>query len=97
LFGWKKNTVIKYSPGYVGGRFVSFLEIHIHAPWPTFHNNIFVLRLLVAVVVISHCHSLQRQQEKTMKAYNAYSAREKKHKGGPSSDVYMLRYHVRKT
>ncbi len=68
LFVWRKNIVIKYSLGCVGGRFVAFLEIQIHAPWPSYRNNIFILHLLVATVVVSHCHSLQRQQEKTTKA-----------------------------
>jgi hypothetical protein len=27
LFGWRKNIVVKYSPGYARGRFVGFLEI----------------------------------------------------------------------
>jgi hypothetical protein len=63
----EKNIVIKYSLGYVGGRFTSFLEIQIHAPWPSFRDNTFVICSLVDVVVISHLHSLQQQEEKMTK------------------------------
>jgi hypothetical protein len=68
MSGWRKNIVIKYSPDYEGGRFVGFLEIHIYAPWPSYHNNIFVVRFLVATMVVYHHHFLQQQQEKITKA-----------------------------
>ncbi len=61
MFSWRKSTIIKYSLGYVGERFAGFLEIQIYAPWPSYCNNIFVLHLLMATMVISHRHSLQRQ------------------------------------
>ncbi len=95
LFGWRRSTIIKYSPSYAGGRFVGFLEIQIHAPRLSYRNNTFILCLFVAIVVLSHHHFLQQQQEKNDENIKCLQRkREKAKEAGPSSDVYMLRYHV---
>ncbi len=60
-------NMLGYSLGYAGGRFVGFLEIQIHVSWPSYRNNTFIPHLLVDVVVVSHCHSSQQQEEKMKK------------------------------
>jgi hypothetical protein len=69
LFVWlEKKHSNKVLTELCEGRFAGYLKIQIHVPWPSYHNNTFVLCFLVAALVVSHCHSLQQQQEKTTKA-----------------------------
>jgi hypothetical protein len=87
MFSWRKNTIIKYSSGYVGERFAGFLEIQIYAPWPSYCNNIFVLHLLMATMVIpiaTLCNDNKKIYENIRNAKeNICNSRKKKEKGGP--------------
>jgi hypothetical protein len=98
MFSWRKNTIIKYSSGYVGERFAGFLEIQIYAPWPSYCNNIFVLHLLMATMVIPS-PLFATTIKKFMKTFatqkRTFATQERKRKkGGPSLHVYILGYHV---